>query len=290
MEAAKPSFMKKLILAISLLTAAGAHADNDYREAYDDLREQLEVIAQTGGGSCPRQYRGDFRDIAIFFGYGNFENKTFDEHQAKAFARILKKPCAPGIAACGFTEVGRGVYTVFLAKNGVNVRISWTSINRNMPMHLDPNGQYWDQEKRSSQVRADFYRELSKADAVFFLGHSRGGGGLGFNVANAFTNALNYVFRVPVIPMKQALAQRPSRLKMLGLFGCDSDRYYRAEVESVVPRVSLLVGDGDLDFNDGPQAMLGALDSLLARKCEAPFQATLRGSRAEKASMRLIRR
>lgn len=275
------------LLCLGLLsfstTMALAALDNDSAEAVGSLERQIQKIYAEQGVVCAQDFARVFPakslNISLFFGYGNFDEKTFDRAQSFAMAYTLKRPCHGGVAVCGFRQISRQDHLTVLRKSAggreITVRIYSTSINNNGAAHLDPHGQYWDQEKQSARVRAEFYRDLNRSDAVFFLGHSRGGGGLGFNTSTTAQVVFNLIFRVPLRPMLQALSQQPASLKMLGLFGCETEKYYRADVERVAPRLSLLVSKADLELEEGPQTMLGALDALLSRKCASGFSRSL---------------
>lgn len=285
-----------LVLASSIAHAFTREQFRDILFPYDD---QLKKISARGEvNSCPADYRkilGD-RDVrfSIFFGYEDFEHETTDALHSKALVSVLRRPCQPRISACGFqvTEARTNFTRLKKTVDGrvFEINVSSTSVSENNVANRDPLWLRDRQERASEAVRARFYDDLNKADVVFYHGHSRIGGGLGFNSQSAIESGINYVLRIPLYPMLRALEKRPSNLKLFGIFSCSSEAYYRADVEKANPGLSLIVSKDELAFDENPQVLLGALDSLLGRKCAKDFDAAMISTSAGKRNMRFIRR
>jgi hypothetical protein len=123
----------------------------------------------------------------------------------------------------------------------------------------------------SRSVKDHFYRELVDSDVVFYMGHSRLGGGMGFDEQTGVTTAVNAVLRLPLLPVLEALRQRPTKLKILGMFSCDSNRYFRQAFQSANPSLSLILTTGNIYCGPAEQASLGALESILSKYCGHAF-------------------
>jgi hypothetical protein len=240
-------------------------------------------LASQSDRSCPHENKrlNSVRDlrISVYYGYWNIEKLVSDGAQAAAFAAALRAPCPENLEACGFKLQSQSRFrTVVVKKVGVrNITISIhsTSVSGDAAANKNPSLAGQAQEQRSNIVEQEFNQSLVTDDVVFYSGHARYGGGLGFRVDSIVSDALNIAFRGPIRPMANALRARPSRLKLLGLFTCESDRHYRYVVEDTNPHANLIVTHGDILNVEGDQTMLGALNSILMNKCSAEFQDSL---------------
>ncbi|RYE50657.1 MAG: hypothetical protein EOP21_03325, partial [Hyphomicrobiales bacterium] len=84
----------------------------------------------------------------------------------------------------------------------VNVTIYSTSVTASNSKNM--NERQKEQERQSQQVKNQFHRDLVKADIVFYAGHSRYGGGMGFNSQTTMQALWENISRLPLRPMMQA--------------------------------------------------------------------------------------
>jgi hypothetical protein len=85
------------------------------------------------------------------------------------------------------------------------------------------------------------------------------------------TTAVNAVLRRPLRPVLEALRHRPTKLKMIGMFSCDSNRYFREAFQGANPSLALILTTGDILCGPAEQASLGALESVLSKYCGHAF-------------------
>ena len=282
--------MKKTFLIRSFFLAAlgltlvyGSHSmaltNKDYSEAVQDVQDQIETLKDQSLNQCPSNYKklfsGETLRISLFSGYQNFDDDTADGMRARAMALNLQKPCRPGIEACGFSLVEKKPHVFRLKKNleGKNVLLSIysTSVTDNNLEIMSSAKLQEEQAKQSQIVKNRFYKELVNSDIVFYTGHSRYGAGLGFDTQDPIPTLFKIITRIPLKPILAALAQKPSRLKVLGLFSCESEHYYRKDIEAANPGLSLILSKDDIEDVEAEQMAVGALNSLLSRKCDRDF-------------------
>lgn len=277
--------MKAPLLALlGLLQAASAHAYTkaEFNQSYGDLTEQAEKLMSLNPSSCPwehkRLYSGKSLKVALYYGYEDFDAETIDGVNAAAMVKVLKQPCPPNLEVCGFAQVKKGAHFTTLRKSirGRTVELSVYSTSVSNDNSANTDGHLRErQEARSEAVRASFHNDLVNSDVVFYHGHSRHGAGLGFDSIQMPRDIFNFVFRLPLQSMAQALRVQPSRLKVLGLFACESNDHYRSVVEQSNPRINLMVTKDDVNAGENEQNMLGSLNALLAQKCNAELQVSM---------------
>lgn len=281
-------FASILSLAFSGLILLGtaqacAYTKQAFTDTFGPLADQMDRAATFKDPSCPQNYTQIFGHdnvkISVFYGYENFDEDTVDKIQSEAMVYALTRPCLPNLGACDFKIIGKKKNFTQLQKtiNGKNVILSVysTSLTENDTNNRSQKNLYWLQEAFSTQVRNQFYNDIVQSDVVFYMGHSRIGAGLGFNSQSWIEEGVNYVFRMPMMPIIKALASRPSHLKLFGLFACSSDPYYKSEIERANPGVSLILSKDEVMYDEGPQALMGGLNSLLAQKCDREFHKSM---------------
>jgi hypothetical protein len=274
-----------VVVGTLLVMSAPAFAADDFvpdlSVSIDTLKEQIEKLKDQGSKSCGNEYRGLLPSsgplrISLFYGYENFGKRTHDIENAKAMAIVLQQKCQGQIQVCGFKVTEKNEMITRLQKTiegrPVSVHIFTSSLTSYEALNMDVNEKYWDQKKHSKQVKEHFYRELINSDVVFYGGHSRLGAGPGFEGQSYAQIAFNFVFRLPLQPMLKALAAGPSRLKILGLFSCNSNKYYRQDIERVNPSLSLILSHEDIESGEAEQMTIGALNSVLSKKCDREFK------------------
>lgn len=272
-----------VLFLLCLAPAAQAYDRQDMMQATGLLKEQLLKINKLGDRSCPGNYRnfdtGHELRISIFYGYENYQDITADMLHADAMVKALQFKCFGNIEACGFKLVARtpNVATLSGEVRGRAVKIS---IHNTSVTELDKNNSnfghdQWAQYAQSQIAWRDFHRALQKSDVVFYAGHSRLGAGLGFNIESFGQDAFNYVFKMPLRATVDVLRKRPSRLKLLGLFSCSSDQYYREAMQGANPNIDMIVSHKEISGAQGEQMSIGSINAVLAQKCAGDVRKSL---------------
>jgi hypothetical protein len=262
-------------------TSAFAYTRGQLREATGNLHEQLNKLSAQGSFSCADEHKklNSVRDLrmSLYYGYEDYEHETADAVHAAAMTAVLKGPCAPNVEACGFRQIGKTENMTRLRKKvgnrTVTLSIYSTSLTNSNDANTGPLAAQ--QDARGEAMRAQFNADLVNNDVVFYAGHSRHGGGLGFDRPDTMKDVGNFLFRFPLRPMADALRARPSRLKVLGLFACEADRHYRSVIEQANPNTNLIVSHDDVGSDEGEQQQIGAINAILMNKCNAEFQDSL---------------
>lgn len=254
------------LLLLSSCSQAEKPAGDDravVAESLENLEMQADKLADGTGASCPQEFSafetGRTLRVSMFYGYDNYEGRVHDRVNARSMSHVLTEECRGKLSACGFSIVSSSKSAVQLMR---------TLDGRKVEVNLLTSS-------RSPSVKDSFYRELVESDIVFYMGHSRLGGGMEFNAQTGASTLLNAVFRFPMLPVLEALRQRPTKLKMIGMFSCDSNQYFRADFHGANPSLSLIVTNGDIYAHPAEQASLGALDAVLSKKCDRAFHESM---------------
>ena len=252
---------------------------NEYPEAIENLELQAEKLAAVGGPACPQDFSalegsGTLR-VSLFWGYDEHEGKVHDRANAGAMLRTLTDECRGELSTCGFSLVSRSTSAATLARTLGDRRVEVNLFTTSLPADSAENqslvSAYLEQNRLSRAIRERFYRELVDSDVVFYMGHSRLGGGMGFDDQTGVTTLVNAVLRLPLQPVLEALRQRPTRLKVLGMFSCRSEEYFRRAFQDANPSLSLILTTGDIGYLSGEQTSLGALEAILSKYCGFAF-------------------
>ena len=272
------------LTCLSAVSSALTHEDQaHFNSTLGAIYNQGMKLAAQGSRSCPNENKKlnavkDLR-ISIYYGYWNTEKLVLDGGQAAAMAAALQAPCPPNLEACGFKIQLAAPFRTILSKRvgsrKITLTVAHTSISSNGADNQDLNKTGGAQDQQSATIEKQFNHSLIHDDVVFYSGHARYGGGLGFRKDSFVGDAMNVAFRAPIRPMANALRARPTRLKVLGLFTCESDRHYRYIIEDTNPHTNMIITHGDILSVEGDQTMLGAVNSILMNKCDADFRESL---------------
>lgn len=271
-----------------LLLSSCSHAekptdDDRAAESIENLEMQADKLAAGTGASCPQEFSafetGRTLRISMFYGYDNHEGRVHDHVNARSMSHVLTKQCRGKLSACGFSIISSSKSAVQLMRwldgRRVEINLFTSSLADDAKKGMNPDVMYWEQDKLSRSVKGRFYRELVESDIVFYMGHSRLGGGMEFNAQAGVTTLFNAIFRVPMLPVLKALRQRPTKLKMIGMFSCDSNKYFRHDFHGANPSLSLILTTADIYARPAEQASLGALDAVLSKKCARAFHESM---------------
>lgn len=290
-EPASVGVTKALLMAATCLlllsSCSPAEKPTDDRalvaESIENLEMQADKLAAGTGASCPKEFSaletGRTLRISMFYGYDNHEGRLHDRVNARSMSHVLTKKCRGKLSVCGFSIGSSSKSAVRFDEDAqwpeVEINFFTSSLTDDAKEGMNPDALYWEQDKLSRLVKGRFYRELVESDIVFYMGHSRLGGGMGFNPQTGVATLFNAVFRFPMLPVLEALRQRPTNLEMIGMFSCDSNKYFRHAFHGANPSLSLILTTADIYARPAEQASLGALDAVLSKKCARAFHESM---------------
>ena len=271
--------------SIPVFAAGGAQSgapEITFDEALDHLDRQMSKLERLKPRKCADEYRtlfaGPAINVALYYGYGEYQNVTVDPVHAAAMAEYLQMArCQPSTVLCEFQLVQRTpemtVLRKMIAGKPVTLRIYSTSVSTVHSVNMGAKEELQDQ--RSERVRANFHRDLTRSDIVFYTGHARFGGGFGFNPQSPLQAVWENLSRLNLADMVDALSVRPSLLKVFGVFGCKTDELYRESILRANPRTDLILTRTDIDSSEAEQLALGALNAILGQKCQPDVRASM---------------
>ena len=272
-----------------------AHPNETEAQHVARIDRELAALEKQPNARCPADWgalaTASPLRVGVFFGYANFDDHVLDAGFAHALVATLEKPCRGTLAACGFAVQSEETNHVALARKiddrDVTLDVRWTSIGASEA----GNRRNADRQKEQSRVvKEAFYAALRDDDVVLYTGHSRGGGGLGFDPSTPIEIGWNAVFRSPARAIRHALEARPSRLKLLGAMACESDDYYEKEFHAANPDASLLLVKGNISSVQTDQIDIGVLNAVLGERCKKERDASLRSVDEPAIDVRYIER
>jgi hypothetical protein len=240
-------------------------------------------------------------DIRIVIGYfdwttGSQVNKdginyglspSIDLGGYNALERIITGRCPGGAAFCGFKQSPESPYhfskrvIIHGKPYQAKVQIYFTSITEYLNSNLGRRSS--DQVTRSQAAQAQFTNALQNADAVFYFGHSRNGGGPDFNPPKfvSGTNRVNYNgYYKPNRPglkkMLAALQGGRRQPAILGLMSCDSRDHFLSSVRRVAPNTGVISSKDVLQVDGVYTALIGGSDAILRGQCQSGFMNSIR--------------
>jgi hypothetical protein len=121
---------------------------------------------------------------------------------------------------------------------------------------------------------------MQSADAVFYNGHSRDGGGPDFSPPRLGPGKhpdYNWYKenRKGLAEMTSALSQAKAGPKIIGMFSCASNLLFSKRILGAKKNLGLISNEKLLYYSDALQNSLDALSALLAMKCQHDFEAVL---------------
>jgi hypothetical protein len=136
------------------------------------------------------------------------------------------------------------------------------------------------QTQVTSDAETEFLTSLNHDDVLFYLGHSRDGGGPDFNppklLANGDRNYAWYKRNQPGFKaIEDALAKSKEHTKLLALLSCDSGMHFAERIKELAPETALIVSEAEVEFIEQEHSLIGAIDGLLGMKCRDDFMKDL---------------
>lgn len=277
------------------------YIDRLERLATDDLSD----LSSDKRDICLQRYSGLLNDgvldIRIALGYFDWttgspvrvEGRNFglspsmDLGAFSSLKKLLLEPCRGQARFCGFRNDPQNPYRFYRdvvihgRRYTAKVEIQFSSATEFLNLNL---GDYRDQQKQRTQYAENFFaRALSEADAVFYFGHSRNGGGPDFAppVFISGRNKVNYdgyyeVQRPGLKRMLAALNSSGKQTQVLGLMSCASRDHFLRKVRASAPKTGVITSMDVLNVDEVYTAMIGGVDALLRGQCQHSFYTSLR--------------
>jgi hypothetical protein len=221
-------------------------------------------------------------EIRMIFGYKDARPARFvgDRHERATFVDEILAPCRGDEMACGFVrdESDADVFTKPVLING-NLKTA-RLIVVNSSVATDDNENMSDpfQRWKSAHAQSVFLDGLKDADVVFYNGHSRFGGGPDFRsptlAKDGSVDAPSYKRRssglkkmITAFDESRSSKAAPfARLKILGLFSCDSSQHFNAKIRRV-SAAGLISSPQLMYYSDALTQSRSALDDILTGRC-----------------------
>lgn len=237
-----------------------------------DIRIVLGYFDWTTGSTV--RYRG--RN----YGY----SPSIDPGAYAALRKLLRSRCSGNAEFCGFEQESAYRFRKSVVIQGRRVQAKVDMIFASVSEYLAANtGRYASQQRRRSQTAQEIFQSaLRNADAVFYFGHSRDGGGPDFDppVFVSGTNKVNYngYYKEERPGMKKMLAALSSgrQPSILGLMSCDSKDHFLPRVRQVAPDMGVILSKDVLKVDGVYTALIGGVDAVLRGQCQRGFINSLR--------------
>lgn len=221
-------------------------------------------------------------EIRMVFGYKDARPARFvgDRHERLAFIDRISAPCRSDELACGFNRdpYDADLFTKPVSINGRLKTVRLVVVNSSVGTDDDENARDPFQRWKSAHAQSVFLEGLKSADVVFYDGHSRFGGGPDFHspvlTRAGSVDASIYKSRrtglkrmISAFEDSRAAKAGPfSRLKLFGLFSCESSRHFDTKIRRV-SSAGLISSPQLVYYSDALTQSLDALNDVLAARC-----------------------
>lgn len=249
---------------------------------------------------CRQRYDGILNDgvidIRVALGYFDWTtgstvynygySPSMDLGGYAALKDLITSRCSGNLRICGFKQQSpnnpyvftRNV-TLFGKQYPVRLEVQFSSATE----YFESNtGKYANQQQQRTAFMDKYFADaLQNADATFYFGHSRNGGGPDF-APPRLTKArkVNYdgyyeVVRPGLQKMMAALNSQ-KQTKIFGLMSCDSRDHFWRKLRTAAPHTGVITSTAVLNVNEVYTAMIGAVDAILRGQCQKTFYRELR--------------
>jgi len=282
----------KIILAVSFLIVLNLQSlglcTTDFfnvcaENFLNDLNKSSSILAtENMYNQCPEVYSSLYKEntmrVSIFLGAMNTTSNTCLDRPAKhALIEFLTNDCQSNFFACGFSSKSEDTTTLYKTTDSktIIVRIHDSSASEDLKKNTTKLADV--QLEKSRKVTEEFLKSLEKDNVVFFIGHSRYGTGPGFYHLPILSKGwiVNF-FGVSLWPeITDKLRKSSSPPQILGLFSCNSQRYYAREIHSIVPKTAIIAATGITLYNSNITDAISTLDLILANACFQDFESAM---------------
>jgi hypothetical protein len=159
------------------------------------------------------------------------------------------------------------------------VQMYFSSASEYLSQNVGSQG--YQQRSRTDFMEGFYARALQEADAAFYFGHSRNGGGPDFAPPLFYRgkNKVNYGYYESERPgfklMLDAL-NNGKQADVIGLMSCASRMHFWKKLRSTAPHSGVITSTSVINVDEVYTAMLGGIDSLLRGQCQKTFYKSLR--------------
>lgn len=221
-------------------------------------------------------------DIRVFFGYKDTRPARFvaDRYEAQLFAQAIQSACQGQRRDCGFQldpQNSREELEIYI-KNlvdpaGQNRRVTVSIQTSSVGPDDEANRKNPYQKWKSQLILESFAEALTRADVLFYNGHSRAGGGPDFMPPKLLANKhIDYNWykkkKLGLKTITECLkANSQSQLQLLGLFSCQSEQLFSKQIQKSKAGLKVIDSRILLYFSDAINQSLDALSNLQELKC-----------------------
>lgn len=152
--------------------------------------------------------------------------------------------------------------------HALNLRIIASSVgpddneNRTNPMQI----------LQSSYAMTKFSDALKNDDVVFYIGHSRRGGGPDFSppliLRNGHVNYSWYRKNAPGLELLLSGLKSSNSIQELGMFSCDSNPLFFDKIRAISPQIKVIGTNSLVYYSVALSDALGELNKILGEACD----------------------
>ncbi|WP_413559645.1 hypothetical protein [Bdellovibrio sp. HCB209] len=203
-----------------------------------------------------------------------------------ALRELITGKCRGNLQLCRFKQETSGNPYVFVK----NVTVHGRQVRARIEMQFASASEFLEnninsatQEQRTAFMQTFYDRALQDADAAFYFGHSRNGGGPDFAPPKLIpgTNKVNYAgyykkYRPGFNKMLQSLSNPSRQADVIGMMSCNSRDNFMNKLRSVAPKSGVITSTAVLTVEEVYTAMIGGMDGLLRGQCQKSYYKSLR--------------
>lgn len=253
---------------------------------------------------CLQRYKGiledNIIDIRIALGYFDWTtgrivkaegqnygfSPSLDLGAFEALKDLLTSRCYGNSRFCGF-KIDPNNANRFSREVVINGKTYVARIDMNFGSqteYLDDNRftNKTAQTQRTTFMDDFFARGLQNADAIFYFGHSRNGGGPDFSPP-IFVKGLNkvdyagyYKPNRPGLKKMVAALSNGKQAPIIGLMSCASRDHFLTKLKTIAPNSGIITSMDVLQVEVVYTAMIGGVDAILRGQCQSSFYQSLR--------------
>jgi len=269
-------------------------------QAQNLLHDRTPVAA-----GCKSRYEKLYSDgdISIVLGLGYYDNRpggnaVQDITMDSEISRMLLSPCTPNQTVCGFTALkpdpsekhtkifGKRINSPEGKPRVIRIRLFHAAEN----MNDDVNRVSASQAQRSTEVESAFRNALRSADIVFYLGHSRDGGGPDFDPPRLLPDLhVDYNWyhqnKGDFRELLTEIGARSAPPKLLALLSCSSSMHFATGIRRVSPQAGLLLSLNTITDGQMFEGLGTFINGIQKFRCESQLAADLNAVNIDKTKV-----
>jgi hypothetical protein len=266
--------------------------------------QNIRQAAQPPANECLQRYDRLYNDsvfnITLGLGYydGRPGDNVYDIDLDNEISSMLRTPCKANETVCGFKpgqiDVSDLVSRVFVKTvlgpdkkpRVIRIKIFHASDDADD----DENRKSFLQTMRSNQVEADFKDALRSSDVVFYMGHSRDGGGPDFDPPRLLPNNhvdYNYYHhhKADFAELLKDIGSASTPPKLLSLLSCYSNMHFASAIRRASPTTGLLVSLNEINDQQMFEGLLTVINGIQKFKCEPQLASDLEAANMDKTKI-----